>query len=291
MMNTKSPPPNKIAVASYPDREDAVELAEDIVAFLLERGLTVPHASLYDETLRRQVMEGALDLLIVLGGDGTMLRAGHICAPSKVPILGINIGGLGFLIEIGRDEWRSKVARVLAGDYWLQDRMMLCAKHYRGEEMLGSWDVLNECTIGRGEQVRPVHLFTEIDGFYLTTYVADSLIVASPTGSTAYALAAGGPILPPELRNILLVPVAPHLSIDRAIVLHEGSWVKVTVGTSHQATVCIDGQPPIPLQDQDHVEVRASEHNVHFVRLQDPDYFYRNLTSRMQRNPVVGDKG
>ena len=291
MMNAKPSPPNRIAVASYPGREEAIELAEDITVFLAERGLTAHHASLYDEALRSQIKEGAFDLLIALGGDGTMLRAGHLCAPPQVPILGINIGGLGFLIEVGRDEWQSKVERVLTGDYWLQKRMMLRAEHFRGEEMLGSWDVLNECTVGRGEQVRPVRLFTEIDGFYLTTYVADSLIVATPTGSTAYALAAGGPILPPELRNILLVPVAPHLSIDRAIVLHEGSWVKVTVGTTHQATVCADGQHPEPLQDQDHVEVRVSEHTVHFVRLQEPDYFYRNLTSRMQRNPVVGDRG
>ena len=290
-MSAKLSPPNRIAVASYPGRGEAIKLAEDIIAFLLERGLTAHHASLYDETLRSQVKDGVFDLLVALGGDGTMLRAGHLCAPPQVPILGINIGGLGFLIEVGRDDWQSKLDRVLTGDYWLQKRMMLRAEHHRGEEMVGAWDVLNECTIGRGEQVRPVHLYTEIDGFYLTTYVADSLIVATPTGSTAYALAAGGPILPPELRNILLVPVAPHLSIDRAIVLHEGSWVKVTVGTTHQATVCIDGQPPEPLQDQDYVEVRASEHTVHFVRLEEPDYFYRNLTSRMQRNPVVGDKG
>jgi NAD+ kinase len=290
-MSAKRPHPTRIAVASYPGRAEAIELAEEIAAFLLERGLKVRHESLYDETLRSQVQDGAFDLLIALGGDGTMLRAGHLCAPPQVPIFGINIGGLGFLIEVGRDEWQSKMDRVLSGDYWLQERMMLRAEHHREDEMLGAWDVLNESTIGRGEQVRPVHLITEIDGFYLTTYVADSLIVATPTGSTAYALAAGGPILPPELRNILLVPVAPHLSIDRAIVLHEGSWVKVTVRTKHQASVCIDGQSPIPLHDQDHVLVRASEHTVHFVRLQDPDYFYRNLTSRMQRNPVVGDKG
>ena len=291
MMSIEAIPPQRIAVASYPAREEATELAVVITAFLTERGLIAHHASLYDETLCSQVRDGGVDLLIALGGDGTMLRAGHLCAPSQVPILGINVGGLGFLIEVGRDDWQSKVERVLTGDYWLQERMMLRAEHYCREEMVGAWDVLNECTIGRGATVRPVQLITEIDGFYLTTYVADSLIVATPTGSTAYALAAGGPILPPELRNILLVPVAPHLSIDRSIVLHEGSWVKVTVRTSHQATVCIDGKPPESLQDQDYVEVRASEHTVHFVRLQEPGYFYRNLTSRMHRNPVVGDKG
>jgi NAD+ kinase len=290
-MSIKATPPQRIAVAFYPGREEAIALAEAIATFITERGRIAQHASLYDETLCSQVRDGGVDLLIALGGDGTMLRAGHLCAPFQVPILGINVGGLGFLIEVGRDDWRSKVERVLTGDYWLQERMMLRAEHYRRGEMVGAWDVLNECTIGRGETVRPVRLITEIDGFYLTTYVADSLIVATPTGSTAYALAAGGPILPPELRNILLVPVAPHLTVDRAIILHEGSWVKVTVRTSHQATVCIDGKPPESVLDQDSVEVRASEHTVHFVRLEEPDYFYRNLTSRMQRNPVAGDSG
>jgi len=144
--------------------------------------------------------------------------------------------------------------------------------------------VLNEAVVGRGEVVRPVRLIAEIDGRHLTTYVADAVIIATPTGSTAYALAAGGPILPPELRNILLVPVAPHLSVDRAIVLHEGSWVRVVVETDHEASLSIDGQAPIPMEDQDQISAHASEHRVHFVRLQEPDYFYRNLTSRMNQN-------
>jgi len=133
--------------------------------------------------------------------------------------------------------------------------------------------------------VRPVRLTAEIDGHRLTTYVADALIVATPTGSTAYALAAGGPILPPEIRNILLVPVAPHLSVDRAIVLHEGSQVRITVRTDHQAALSLDGQEPVRMQDGDWVHAFASDHSVEFVRLQDPDYFYRNLTSRMNQNP------
>ncbi len=166
--------------------------------------------------------------------------------------------------------------------------MMLHAEHYRGEELLGTWHVLNECVIGRAEIVRPVQLTAEIDGHTLTTYVADGLIVSTPTGSTAYALAAGGPILPPELRNILLVPVAPHLSVDRAIVLHQGSQVRITVRTEHQASLSVDGQEPIAMHDRDVVQAFASEYYVEFVRLQDPDYFYRNLTSRMNENPSVG---
>ncbi|MCX8061801.1 MAG: NAD(+)/NADH kinase, partial [Anaerolineales bacterium] len=177
---------------------------------------------------------------------------------------------------------------LLQGDYWLEKRMMLSCLHKRGETILGTHHVLNEAVVGRGQTVRPVHLETHVDGRYLTTYVADALIASTATGSTAYALAAGGPILPPELRNILLVAVAPHLSIDRGIVLAEGSSVKVIVHTDHDALLCIDGQLPTPLLDLDQVEVRASEHNARFVRFQDPGYFYRNLTPHMNRNPATG---
>jgi NAD+ kinase len=150
---------------------------------------------------------------------------------------------------------------------------------------------LNECVVGRGGTVRPVNLTAEIDGIHLATYVADALIVSTATGSTAYALAAGGPILPPQLRNILLVPVAPHLSVDRAIVLDEGARVRVSVQTDHQASMSIDGQPPIDLEDGDQVDVRAGKHATLFVRLQDPSYFYRNLTSGMHRAPAAGGRG
>jgi len=247
------------------------------------------HGSLFDEDLRAQVRTGQVDMLLALGGDGTMLRAGHLCAPFDVPILGINLGGLGFLIEIQRDGWQPALAALLKGQFWLETRMMLSVEHVREGETLGRWDVLNECVIGRGEMVRPVRLTAVIDGHHLTTYVADGLIASTPTGSTAYALAAGGPILPPDLRNILLVPVAPHLSVDRAIVLHEGSQVRVTVRTDHQASLSTDGQEPVALKDRDAVLVHASEDVVRFIRFQEADYFYRNLTSRMDQNPSAGD--
>ena len=148
-----------------------------------------------------------------------MLRAGHLGGPCNIPILGINMGHFGFLMEVRQPQWHDFLGRLLLGDFWLEKRMMLCAEQWRGDQKLGAWDVLNEVVVTRGQVVRPVQLTTSIDGRFLTTYVADGLIAATATGSTGYALAAGGPILPPELRNILLVPVAPHLSIDRAIVL------------------------------------------------------------------------
>jgi NAD+ kinase len=218
-----------------------------------------------------------------------MLRAGHLCGPSGVPILGINLGHFGFLMEIRKAQWQEALLKLLDGDYWLENRMMLLAELWRDGEKFGSWDVVNEVVVGRGKIVRPVHLDTSVDGRFLTTYVADGLIASTPTGSTAYALAVGGPILPPELRNILLVPVAPHLSIDRAIVLAEGSAVSITVHTTHQAVLSVDGQPPIDLEEGDCVEARAGEHSVRLVRFQDPGYFYRNLTPHMSQNPSTGN--
>ncbi len=243
---------------------------------------------LYDTALRKRIKEGEFDLLIALGGDGTMLRAGHLCAPLNVPILGINLGRFGFLTEMKQDQWRELLPRLHSGDFWLEQRMMLHAEQWRAGEMLGNWDVLNEIVVSRGHIVRPVHLVASVDGRYLTTYVADALIASTATGSTAYALAAGGPILPPELRNILLVAVAPHLSIDRAIILAEGSSVSIIVHTDHQAVLSPDGQVPIGLADGDRVEAYASDHTIRFLRFQDPGYFYRNLTPHMSQNPSTG---
>jgi NAD+ kinase len=217
-----------------------------------------------------------------------MLRAGHLCAPYNVPILGINLGRFGFLIETDRQVWRERLPMLLEGRYWLEKRMMLRAEHFREGLNLAGCDVLNEVFIGRGQSVRPIRLATHLDDAFLTTYVADGLIAATPTGSTAYALAAGGPILPPELRNILIIPVAPHLSVDRAIVLAEGSTVDLDVRTAHQAVLSADGQAPVPVVDGDQVRITASQYTVYFVRFQDPGYFYRKITQHMNRNPSAG---
>jgi NAD+ kinase len=134
-----------------------------------------------------------------------------------------------------------------------------------------------------------VHLSTSLDGQPLTTYVADALIVATPTGSTAYSLAAGGPVLPPELRNILLVPVAAHLSMDRAIVLAEGSDIGIDILSSQQSVLSVDGQEPVTLFKGDRVEVCVSEYAVRLVRFQKAGYFYSSIISIMDQHPSAGD--
>lgn len=266
---------------------EALPEAESIAAYLRKRSLDAAAGTLDSADLRKRVRAGEFDLLIAVGGDGTMLRAGHLCAPVKVPILGVNLGRLGFLIQVGRDEWPAYLEQLLEGKHWLEQRMMLRVEHLRSGESLGLWQALNEAVVSRDASVRPVRVVATVDGQLLTTYVADGLIAATPTGSTAYALAAGGPILPPELRNILLIPIAPHLSVDRAVVLSEGSSVRMTLQQGN-AVLCVDGQIPIGLAENDEVDVRAGEYTVTFVRFGDPGYFYRNLTAHMNQNPTIG---
>ncbi len=280
--------PQRIVVAAHPQMAEAIDEAAAMAAHLQELGLTALFGTLDEASLRERVQRAEFNLLIAVGGDGTLLRAAHLCAPWGVPILGVNLGSLGFLIQIQRDEWRTTFDLLLKGESWIENRMMLRAEHWRGKTSLGNWHALNEAVVCRGQYVRPLRLSANVDGRLLTAYVADGLIAATPTGSTAYALAAGGPILPPELRNILLVPIAPHLSVDRGVVLSEGSSVSITVQGDGNAVLCVDGQTPIRLAENDRVEVRAGDYGAKFVRFSDPGYFYRNLTAHMNQNPSIG---
>jgi NAD+ kinase len=272
--------PEKPVIVTYPRNAEAQAESEAIVKYLGGKGFKAPYGSLYDEEIRKRVKSDEFDVLVAVGGDGTMLRAGHLCAPCGIPILGINVGRLGFLIQVERGEWREMFERLFKGEAWLEHRMMLRAEHARAGDTLGQWHALNEVVISRGLNLRPVHLSASVDGRVLTSYVADGLIASTATGSTAYALAAGGPILPPDLRNILLVPIAPHLSVDRAVVLSEGASVTIVV-RSENTVMSVDGQPPMQLAEDDQVNIKAAEYTARFVRFGDPGYFYRNLNAHM----------
>jgi NAD+ kinase len=278
---------NRIAIAVHPKNEQAYTLAEEIGSSLEKDGKDVLLGRMDETALREGVSSGTQDLLIALGGDGTMLRAGHISASGQVPILGVNLGRYGFLTETQEDEWSDAIQRVLVGDYWLEKRMMLESVLIKDGEEIGRWNALNDAVISRGETIRPVVLEIFINNRHLSTIVADAIIASTATGSTAYAMAAGGPILSPELRNIILVPVAPHLSIEQSLVLDETVLISVNVYTSHEAVISIDGQPAIKLDDEDVVEIHASEDIVQFIRFQDPGYFYRNLIPYMDQNPAI----
>ncbi|NJN79868.1 MAG: NAD(+)/NADH kinase [Anaerolineales bacterium] len=277
--------PQRPVVTAYPKMPEAMSEAEVMSAYLKEKGMDAPWGSIYDEELRKRVRRGDFDMLIIAGGDGSVLRACHLCAPSRVPILGVNLGRVGFLIQINRNDWQMHFDKLLNGEAWIENRMMLRAEHVRAGESLGSWNALNEVVVGRGQNLRPVRMTASVDEHRLTSYMADGLIASTATGSTAYALAAGGPILPPELRNILLVPIAPHLSVDRAVVLSEGSSVNIEVN-SENAVLSVDGQPPTSLMEDDHVLVTAADVSAEFARFGDPGYFYRNITVHMNENSL-----
>jgi NAD+ kinase len=286
-MTDKLSSPKRIVFAVHPKMPAALKEAESFEALINTRGVTSLCGLLDDADLRLKVRNNEFDLLVAVGGDGTMLRAAHLCAPWGVPILGVNLGRLGFLYQVEKNTSTEYFSLLLDGEFWIEKRMMLRAEHWRSGESQGNWHALNEAVICRGQHIRPVHISASVDDRFLTTYVADGLIAATPTGSTAYALAAGGPILPPDLRNILLVPIAPHLSVDRAVVLSEGSTVSIQNHSDTGTVLSIDGQTPVGLDQKDIVKICAGDYRAHFVRFGDPDYFYRNLTARMNQNSTI----
>lgn len=268
--------------------DGALAASKEISAYLTKAGARISSVGvIQEETMRHDIQQPDLDALIVLGGDGTILRACHLCSSARIPIVGVNLGTMGFLIELQKNEWQDYFQRLLSGDFRIEKRMMLQAEHFRKEKSLGSWQVVNEVVVCRGQYVRPVRITTEVDGYPMAGYVADGVIAATPTGSTAYALAAGGAILPPDVRNIIIVPIAPHLSPDRSIVLSEGAKVTIRVHTSHQAVFSIDGHAPVIMKDGDHVRVGAGEHDSLFIRFHGPGFFYQTLNRYLEQNPSL----
>jgi NAD+ kinase len=272
----------RIGLLHHPKIPASQGLAADIAAWLETQGHRTWVGSSWDtDVIDREL--GDIALLITLGGDGTLLRAGRVAARYGIPLLGVNLGRLGFLTEVQPDDWRQQLPRVLAGDYWLEQRLMLKAEAWRGDELLDDkLEALNDVVVSRSSLARVIRIRAGVNGSFLTTYVADGVIVSTPTGSTAYALAAGGPILPPELENILLLPIAPHLSLARPVVLNRGAMVSLEVQTDHAAILTVDGQFLIDLQDGDRVLVTSGPHAARFVRLQPQSYFYKTLMDRLR---------
>ncbi|MCB0208860.1 MAG: NAD(+)/NADH kinase [Anaerolineae bacterium] len=269
-----------VGVLYNPQLTEARVMAAEILEFLESLGVSAWVNSSSNEDTVRDLL-APIDLLIVLGGDGSILRAARITANYDIPILGINMGHLGFLVEVQPAEWPELIKQALWGDYWIEYRMVVYAEHRRDGQTVSRYEALNEVVISRGQMARVVRLNTYIDGGFLTTYIADGLILATSTGSTAYALAAGGPILPPELENFLLVPIAPHLSLDRALVLSKGATVRIQVSTDHKAVLTVDGQIEIEIAHRDEVIMKAGPWRAQFLRLREKNYFYQTLMHRL----------
>ena len=279
---------DQIGILHHPMKPESVQLAGEIADFLHAEGVPeIWRASAWDPATVLNRLSTA-DLLITLGGDGTLLRAARMGAPYEAPMLGVKMGKLGFLAEIMPDNWQEPLRQVLRGDYWMEERLMVRARVQRpaasSEEMsvVCEYDALNDVVVSRGDLARVVRISAHLDGEYLTTYSCDGVIVSTATGSTGYALAVGGPILPPELRNILVIPIAPHLSMDRAVVLSEGSEVRLQAYADYHPMLTVDGQVVVELQDDDQVVITSSPHAARFVRLHDRNYFYQQLMDKLR---------
>lgn len=269
-----------VGILHHPGIAASRPLAQEVYRWLADRKVAVWLASTVDIS-QRPLDIGQTDLLVVLGGDGSMLQTAQLATRYDIPIFGINLGKVGFLSEAEPDAWQEKLSAVLAGQFWLEKRLILQAQHQRYGRVLHTFTALNELVVGRGAQARVVHFQLSVDGDLVTQYTADALIVATPTGSTAYAMAAGGPLLPPQLQNLVVVPVAAHLSLNRALILHETAVIEIKLAMDHEAYITPDGRHGIAVQDGDSVIIKKSDNACTFVRVESAGYFYRRLMNRL----------
>jgi NAD+ kinase len=269
-----------VGVLFNPEVAEAEPLARDVYQWIDKQGRDGWLVST-DELDDKEESVSHSSLIVVLGGDGTTLMAARMAVPHEIPIFGINLGRVGFLSEARPDNWPEKLNRVLSGEYWIERRLMLRAEVVRRGDSLADLTALNDVVVSRGAQVRVVRFHLYVDGDHVTSYTADGLIAATPTGSTAYSMAAGGPLLPPQLQNFLVLPVAPHLSFERPLVLHQEANVKIRVETEHEAIATADGQDAISLQSGDEVNINKHSCDSVFARVDGPSYFYLRLMQRL----------
>lgn len=244
---------------------EAITLGRKLVTWLQARGKTIMPEDRTNEELgfskgwrKVEIMQQA-DLAIVLGGDGTLLSVARRASKREVPILGVNLGSLGFLTATTTEEIFSAVEQVLAGQYEVERRSLLEAVLTRDGQCLGAFQVLNDVVINKGALARIIDMEAWVDDEYLCTYKADGLIVATPTGSTAYAMAAGGPIIDPAVNVVVLAPICPHTLSNRPIVLSDHAHVQVVLRTADEEVILtLDGQEGLPMQAGDTVGIKRT---------------------------------
>ncbi len=273
----------RVGLLYAPGIEAAQQMSLELEEWLSRLGVAVWRGCADDIGTWGQEAIAACDLLLPLGGDGTALRAAHVAAPLGVPLVCIGLGRLSFMAELTPEDVLRQLPSFLAGDYWLERRCLLEGAIFRGGQEIAHSLVLNEICLGRERCALTLRVVARVDGAHLTTYVGDAVLVTTATGSTAYALSAGGPIIYPESPNILLLPVAAHLSLLPPLVLPESAVVELEVVGGSGAGVNADGQPVSDLQRGDIVRVRRSAVCCYFARLQEHNYFFRTLKARLYR--------
>lgn len=267
-------PPGKVAVTFNPQHVGAQTLASDLVAAIKAQGV---EALLDDETDFANGLNGS-ELLICLGGDGSVLRHNHRAVNLGIPILGVNLGRLGFLTEFEGRQVLERLDDVLGGKGRIEERAMLQAT-VSGTK--AEFHGLNEAVIGRATLSRAIQLAVDVQGTRIADYRCDGVIVASATGSTAYALSVGGPILYPESRDLIVVPVAPHLSAQHAVLIPGNDTVRVTLEPNQHAVLSIDGTADYELHEGDSVLLQSSPHRARFLRFKPQTDFYVRMAAQL----------
>ncbi|MFL5733070.1 MAG: NAD(+)/NADH kinase [Chloroflexia bacterium] len=264
--------------------DTAVKQAETTARLLTAGGVHVVEShSASPETSVNWTRDDGLDLIFTFGGDGTILRAARYATPLQVPLVGINLGRVGFLTELNPWQVEERLPLFLNGRYWLEKRAMLRGELWRDGHKEGSFLALNDMVVARAALSRVVNCTLLVNDHRVTTYVADGVIFATPTGSTAYSMAAGGPIMHPELRSIVVTPIAPYLTVIKSLVLPDDNKLDLRMETDDEAYLTVDGQLHVALRDGDTVSLTTSPDPCLFARVQDRAYFSSTLVGRLRR--------
>jgi len=269
-----------IGILTKPKFPDVKHILTDLVAWLRERKKEVVFdaktAALIGESASYQKTQIATrsDMVLVLGGDGTMLSAARLLEERAVPILGVNMGGLGFLTEITLDQLYPALEKVFAQEFMVEERLMLRADIHRHGEHVAKATVLNDVVVSKGTLARMIEIQILIDGQFVTRLRGDGLIVSTPTGSTAYSLSAGGPIIHPTVQALILTPICPHTLTHRPLLVPRGVALEVTLTSQAEgAMATFDGQVGVALVQGDTVAIAVSEHRTQLIRLPDRTYY------------------
>lgn len=271
----------KIAIMAKVHDPRCQGVASDLVAWLEERGYTplvdahMARHIHYPQGTTLEALGAEADLMVVLGGDGTLIAAARALGGNDVPILGVNLGSLGFLTEITIDELYPTLESCLSGDYRISERMMLHVTVARNGVDLETHKVLNDVVINKGALARIVDLETMIDNCCMTTFKADGLIISTPTGSTGYSLSAGGPIVHPSMNCLIITPICPHTLTNRPVVVADDAQVIITVKSleDEEVYLTLDGQVGVKLLGGDVIRVRRAQRRATLVQSRNRDYF------------------
>jgi NAD+ kinase len=271
----------RVGLIAKPDAPAAPRVILQVLQWLGAHGLTAVLekqtaglvSSATVQAASKDELPGLVDLLVVLGGDGTLLSMARAIGDLGVPILGVNLGGLGFLTATTLDEMLPALEAVLAGRMATEERMLLAARLVRGGQTIGEYSALNDVVITKSAMSRIVDLAVSVGGRHAISYRADGLIISTPTGSTAYNLSTGGPILFPTMDAVVLTPIAPHTLSNRPIVIPGAERIEVTLLDDQDVMLTMDGQVGVPLRERDTVEVQQAATRIRLLRFPNKDFF------------------